>query len=105
LLVKICSGVIPPLVSVVNPSGNLGIFAPKLLTAKAPKAILFILLVVGHTIDDISLVLNASIPILFKLVKVDKFNSSAIALDSKAASPIDAILLLIGHTIDDILFS
>jgi hypothetical protein len=42
LLVKICSGVIPPLVSVVNPSGKVGIFAPKLLFVKAPKAMLFI---------------------------------------------------------------
>jgi hypothetical protein len=42
LLVKICSGVIPPLVSVVNPPGKVGIFAPKLLRAKASKPMLFI---------------------------------------------------------------
>jgi hypothetical protein len=45
---------------------------------------------------------KVSSPIVFKLVKVDKFNSPIIALKPKADDPMLLILLFIGHIIDDI---
>jgi hypothetical protein len=45
---------------------------------------------------------KASSPMVFKLVKVDKFNSPVIALKPKADDPMLLILLVVGHIIDDI---